>query len=123
MAWLVNWEDRKYNTDDLTGREILALQDYLGVPWLRFRPKGDARHALAIVATFLSRDRSEKDVEKVLDTILDHVTVRDLGDIIEHIDDDLPDTFTDGVPDPKAEDPGTSTSSCSPASTAGLPTS
>lgn len=110
MPFLITYEDREFSTDDLTGREIVKLEEMLGVPWTRVRPKGEARHALYLLATFLVRDLGEQDVAKLLEAeLLDKVTGKWLKQNVQWTDDDdLPGTFTDGVPD-SPKDPSTGT--------------
>lgn len=108
MPFLITFEDRKFRMDDLTLEEVVQLEEHLRVPWGRFRPGGEARHYAYIVATFLSRDLNEAGVEKALEKVFSSSfgTYR-AGTVVEEVDGDLPDTFTDGVPD-NPKDPTTS---------------
>lgn len=59
------------------------------------------KHKVAIMGVFLLRDRPDEDVIKIVgDLTLDAVDA-----MWELAEDDLPEVYTDGVPDPKAAEP------------------
>ena len=85
--------------EDIPARQLADLETRLGVSWLELvgRPLADSAHALAMyerccaLAAVEPRD----------------LTVRELLDAFELVDDDRPDLWIGGLPDPKAGDQAT----------------
>lgn len=100
-VWRFHWEDESWLLADMTGNEVIELEKHLGISFLDLRPGGSARHTMAVLATFLTRTRTEPEVAKILNSIK-------IGDILKLWsveDDDYPTEFSDGVP--KSEPAGT----------------
>ncbi len=92
------FEGHRYSVGDLRVREVEALEVTLGCRYGEILPFAVMGHKLAIMAVMLKRDRSDEDVIKILNDL----TLDATDKMWEMVDDDLPETYTDGVPDPKA---------------------
>lgn len=101
MPWLVKFEGEVLNTEDLTLDELEAIETATSVPWITFNPVTSVPVAKALLALCLVKSGLSDDVarEKV-----GQYRVRDLKDVFELVDAgaDLPGSWVDGQPDPKA---------------------
>lgn len=90
----------KFNHLDLTGFEVLALEQRLGIEWGDLRPVANVGHRMAILETFLARSDQEKAAARI-----GAMTMAELEEAVTvewDAQDDLPTTYEDGLP--KAED-------------------
>jgi hypothetical protein len=98
--FLITWKDRKFHTQDLTGRELLDLETVLG-PWVRWAPAAKARDCAFILAAFLRREAGGNDLEKVMESeVLPVLNLDFLSDNVEIVKADLPTLYEEGMPDP-----------------------
>jgi hypothetical protein len=99
----IRWGDTTYHTQDLSGVELVALEDKIGhwYQWNAYR----ANDCAWLLATFLKKDgRSDAEVEKIMESdVLPALTIDFLGSHVEAVKADLPSMYEDGLPDPKAE--------------------
>lgn len=114
------FEGHRYHLGDLRVREVEALEVSLECRYVEIVPFASMKHKVAIMAVMLLRDRPQEDVEKIISDL----TLDSVDKMWEMADDDMPEIYVDGVPDPKAAAaPSTPTSSSSPARDgSGLPT-
>lgn len=113
MGHLFHYGTKTWEFEELTGDEIIALETLLDVRWFALEPGSKMRDTLAILATFLSRDRSEEQVEK----IIKRITYKDMLDrkVVTYVDESSLPTEFDGeagdLPKVTAPTSGTGTSS------------
>lgn len=112
-------DDDRWWFSDLTGPEVLDLEKSLGENYMRWQLES-AKVTLAILATFLSRTRTEVEVAE----IINGMTLADILKCWDVEEDDLPTEFRDGVPlgGPASTDTTTGSGSSSDLPGAGLPT-
>lgn len=109
MPFLFTLDGHEFTSDDLTVDEAVQIEELMGKSWLDINPvlHGSAFRAMAI--TFLSKHMDRKDAVAYVNAIK-------LNKVLDHVrwveDDDLPESFEDGLPAPKAEE-GTSTAGSS----------
>lgn len=92
--------DRKFTHLDLTGAEVEAIEKRFGIDWVEIRPIGVMAHRLAMLGALLARELgAEAAAAKV-----GAMTVGELEEAVTFVpgQDDLPDDYVDGLPDPKA---------------------
>ena len=85
---------RLVRLEDIPARQLGDLESRFGVSWLELvgRPLGDSQHALAMYEKCCAL--AGVDVKEL--------TVRELLDAFELVDDDRPEMYIGGLPDPKA---------------------
>ncbi len=93
------YEDQKYHTGSLRIREVEALEAELDVRYVELRPLGSMRHKIALMSMFLLRERTDDEVFKIIES-LELDAVEDMWTVEE---DDLPEMFEEGLPDPKVD--------------------
>lgn len=99
-AWVCKVSaDHTVRLEDIPARQLTELETMLSVTWLDLvvRPLADSRGAIAMYekCCFLSGVQPRE------------LTVRELVDVYELVPDDLPETYTEGLPDPKADEAAT----------------
>jgi hypothetical protein len=99
VPFVVTVEGEEFNTDDLTLDETVAIEQGTGESWLSINPFQSAKQAREIIVVFLAR-RHGQDVAR---KIAGGMTLKQTLDGVKHVDSDLPEMWTDGMPDPKAE--------------------
>lgn len=105
------FEGHRYHLGDLRVLEVEALEVSLGCRYIEIVPNASMQHKVAIMTIMLLRDRPKEDVEKIIGDL----TLDSMDKMWAMADDDLPEIYVDGVPDPKAEvAPSILTSSSSP---------
>ena len=104
------FEGQRYHLGDLKVKEVEALEVSLECRYGEILPFASMRHKVAIMVIMLLRDRPEADVTKIIADL----TLDEVDKMWEMADDDLPEVYTDGIPDPKVEELSTPTSSSSP---------
>jgi len=92
-------DDRVVRLEDIPARQLGDLETRFGVSWLELvgRPLGDSQHALAMYEKccgLAGVDPAD-------------LTVRQLLDAFELVDDDRPEMYIGGLPDPKVAEPVT----------------
>jgi hypothetical protein len=111
MPFELTLDGRKYNTDDLSLADAVELETMLGKTWRELNPLGSAAEFQGFAELCLRRDHPKDQAAKI-------ATEMSLGDALaaaRWVGDDLPVTYEDGFPDPKAEGgSSTTTSSTSP---------
>ncbi|GAC1373706.1 MAG: hypothetical protein NVSMB4_00530 [Acidimicrobiales bacterium] len=83
-----------HHVGSLKVREVEGLETLLGCRYVEITPLGTMRHKLAMMTVFLGRTRTEAEVEQII-TDLNLDQVDDMWDVV---DDDLPDSYEDGIP-------------------------
>lgn len=87
MSWNVTLGGRTYSSLDLTLDEVEALERISGQPWTVINPFAGVKSAKAYLAVFAIRDgRDEAEIVKSLDSL----TLRELADSFEWVDDTKP---------------------------------
>lgn len=86
--------DESWLLSDLTGREVEALEKHLGKNYIELRWGVNASDTLATLATFLTRTRSEAEVEE----IIAGMKIADIAGCWSIEDDDLPSEWEEGLP-------------------------
>lgn len=123
MAWLVRFEGEVLNTEDLTLDELEAIETVTGTSWVLLNPWQSMKVAKALLAVALTRSGVADEVAREK---IGGLTSRAIqADTFTHVEDgaDLPTSYTDGQPDPKAAaEPETSGSSGPTEPSAGTPT-
>lgn len=99
MAVQFTVDDKTYRTDDLTLDETVAIEKECGCSWLDMNPFRSANQCRAILRTFIAREVSVEEATKRVGSM----TVGETTGSMKVADDDLPNEFDGGVPDPKAE--------------------
>lgn len=91
--------DQKFTQLDLTGAEVEAIEKRFGIDWVEIRPIGNMAHRLAMLTALVARSDPEGAAAKV-----GAMTVGELEAAVTYHpgQDDLPDDYVDGLPDPKA---------------------
>ena len=98
-------EGEEFLTDDLTLAEAIAIEKATGHSWYDINPFRSATDCQAIMVAFLSRTLSE-------DVAAKQVSGMSLKDVLASVDvvpDDRPQSYEDGMPDPKAVDESATT--------------
>lgn len=111
MGFTFHHGGRSWDYDSLTGVELTDLEKVLECRYIQIEPGVNAKHTLAILATFLSRDKSEDQVEKIIKRLTRKEILNDIWSYT--VDDDMPTEFEDGLPKATAGTSGTGTSSSS----------
>lgn len=94
--WKLTWQGHVIRWDDLTLGEVERIERLAGKPWAVISPGVSARDGMAIGHVILSRYLPDCDAKDAAGQL----KLRDWTSA----DDDLPQTFTDGIPDnPKRE--------------------
>lgn len=119
MPFRFTYGDESWVTDHLLIDEAIAVEEASGEPWLLMNPFRNLKAAKAILVAFLRRTRDEQQTA----AIVAGLDLKQLLDMIDRVDDDRPASYEGGLPLEAKGEPGTSTSSGSPESTPGLPTS
>jgi hypothetical protein len=103
MTWHVKVDDDWRNTDDLTLDEITAIEQVVGEPWSLLNPFRSAPTAKAMYAAFLIRDGVTDEAAAAQVGAFSMRWIKDRFRFRK--DDDLPDTWEDGLPvvDPKPD--------------------
>jgi hypothetical protein len=94
-VWTCKVADGKVvRLEDIPARQLGDLETRFGVSWLELvgRPLGDSQHALAMYEKCCG----------LVGTEPADLTVRQLLDSFELVDDDRPEMYVGGLPDPKA---------------------
>ena len=91
--------DRAVRLEDIPARQLGDLETKLGVSWLDLvvRPLGESQYAIAMYERCCALAGVEPR----------DLTVREMVDIFELVDDDRPDMYVGGLPDPKADEAAT----------------
>ena len=93
-------EGEAFLTDDLTLAEAIAIEKATGHSWYDINPFRSATDCQAIMVAFLSRTVAE-------DVAVKQVASMSLRDVLASVDvvaDDRPQSYKDGMPDPKVGD-------------------
>lgn len=99
-AWQFELAGKTVRLDDVGIDEVEEALTGTGVNWFDFeRRPFDSAKALVAFVKYLAADLG---VEAPLP-----LTPAKLNGLVKMVDDDLPDTYTDGMPDPKADEPTT----------------
>lgn len=98
MQIIFTYDGVSYQVGSLLVREAEAIEAKLGVRYVDIRPLGSMRDKLAIMATFLLRSHSEEEVAEIIDGL----SLDAAEEMWTVEDDDTPDVYVDGMPDPKA---------------------
>ena len=87
-------DDRVVRLEDIPARQLGELEARFSVTWLDLvvRPLADSQHAIAMYEKCCALASVEPR----------ELTVRELVDIFELVDDDRPEMYVGGLPDPKA---------------------
>ena len=85
----------EWRSDSLTGREVANLESVLGVAWHDMQFFSRIGHRLALLGLLLGRDRSPEEAAAICEAI----SFERLEAMLVPADDDLPLSWTDGVPD------------------------
>lgn len=104
MPFQVTLDGQKFRTDDLTLNECIQVESDADTNWALINPFRSAVDAKAVIVAFMSRSLGR-------DGALERVGNMSLKAVLEHLDvveDDRPDSFEEGLPDPK--EPSTATS-------------
>lgn len=108
MAWILTFDGQVYREADLTIDEAERIENATQTTWRSINPIRSAKHARAILETFLvtrggltSDQASAKVGALKVNEYLDLLTT-------EEEDADLPQTYEDGFP-PRAAEPSTDT--------------
>lgn len=115
MAYKVEIPDGSWHsTDDLTGKELEAIQAATDTPWSVLNPFRDIAVYRAYVAAFAIRLLDMSD--DALKEWFEGRSHRELeaGLKVDDSDGDLPGAFEDGVPLVEADEPSTTSSASSP---------
>lgn len=111
MPFEVTLDGKTYSTNSFTLDEADRLEEECGRTWLELNPVRSAKEFRTVARVFLARDHTPADLDRVVAAI----TIGDAMAAVEWVDEDLPATFEDGMPDPKVGGgPSTVTSSGSP---------
>lgn len=97
MPFVITFDGRSFNTDDLTIDEVAVVERETNLSWLVVNPAETAMGWRAIVKAFLCREESAETVAKRLAK----VKVKEAMNTVKWVEDDLPDVYEDGIP--KAE--------------------
>lgn len=114
MGFKFHHGGKTWEMDALIGDEIIALEDQLGIRYIELQPGARARDTLAILATFLARDKSEEQVGKAIKRLTYKEILNDIWSY--DVESSMPTEFDgDGGDLPKVTAPtsGTGTSSSS----------
>lgn len=116
MPWVLSFEGKEWHEQSLTIDQCERIETATGESWLTINPLRSAKHCRAILETLLADDGMSADeaTAKIKATRADKLLD---GKAIRFVDDDLPETYTDG--NPKEGDPSTATSSGSPETSSG----
>lgn len=106
MAKVVNVtvEGRTYSIEDLTLAEANAIDQATGETWGWRNPLSSPTKAVTILELLLARTLGKEEAKAKAEAM----TITEAFDAFDVVDDDLPDTFVDGIP--KAEDAPTTPS-------------
>ena len=105
MAWKIEVDGKTFRTDDLTLDEALLVEEATGLTWTALNPLRSAKDCRAVVRAFLLRSHGEAEAEAILKKLKASAIVES----INVADDDLPDSYADGLPNPEGA-PSTPTS-------------
>lgn len=106
MPYVITFEDKRWNTDDLTINEGIEIEEATGESWVFINPFRSAKHWKAIVLAFLKRDTDETEAENRIEAFCrGQGSITKALDLVKTVEDgeSLPSMFQDGQPDPKAE--------------------
>lgn len=101
MPFEVTLDGRAYRTDSLTLIEAEALEGETGKSWLELNPVKSAKEFRCIALCFLRRDLNPDKAQAVVAEL----TLGQAMASVKWVADDLPDTYDDGIPSPKADAP------------------
>lgn len=87
-------------TDDLTLAEAIAIEKATGHSWYEINPFRSAVDCQAIIVAFLSRTLGEDVARKQVDGM----ALRDVLAAVDVVADDRPQSYAEGMPDPKVGD-------------------
>ena len=121
MPYEVRIDDQWYSEDDLTVQEIEAVEATTAIPWSIINPFRSVKEYQALVGAFLLR--AGKSDEEAIAWFRGRTKRQIREDLrLNEDEDDRPGTYVGGLPDPKVDEPTTS-SSGEPSDTDGPPTS
>lgn len=106
MPWRIQYDGHTLREGDITLAQAEHVEELTGESWLRINPYRSARHARAIV-TVMYAAATGVQVADVAEKI-GQIKVSDFLEMVDVVEDDTPQEYTDGFPRP-AE--GTSTPS------------
>lgn len=108
MAWILTFDGQVYREADLTIDEAERIENATQTTWRSINPIRSAKHARAILETFLVT-RGNLSAEAAAAKV-GALKVNEYLDLLttEEEDADLPKTYEDGFP-PPADEPSTST--------------
>lgn len=101
MPFELTLDGRSYRTDGLTLAEAEQLESEAGKSWLELNPIRSAKEFRVIATCFLRRDLNPDKAQ----AIIAELTLGTAMESVRWVDDDLPDTYNDGIPSPKADGP------------------
>lgn len=111
-AWEVKLPDESWrHTDDLTGKELEAIEQSTGTPWVLLNPYRSMAQYRAIVSAFIIREGVMGDNELI--EWFNGLKVNELRDGVKEATESTPDTYEDGLPKAAGE-PSTGSSASSP---------
>lgn len=99
MPFELTLDGRVYRTDSLTLAEAEQLEAEVGKSWLELNPIKSAKEFRVIATRFLIRDLNPDKAQ----AIVAELTLGTAMQSVKWVDDDLPDTYDDGIPSPKAD--------------------
>jgi hypothetical protein len=99
LPWLVRFEGQELNTEDLTRDELEAIEQITTVPWVLLNPVHSMPVAKSLLALCLVKGGMADDQAR---DKVGQFKVRDIHDVFTLVDQDIPTTWADGQPDPKA---------------------
>lgn len=95
MPWKLVLDGVELVEDDLTVGECERIEQLTEETWHTIHPLRSAKHAAAVIEVVMSR--SGEPVEKCAEKARS-LTMRQVLDAFTNVDDDLPDSFADGIP-------------------------
>lgn len=91
--WQLTLDGHSLTGDDMTLEECELVETITGTDWSRLNPVLSAKHARAVAQVVFARIDPEKAEERAR-----HLTLAELMDGYQLIEDDLPTEFVDGIP-------------------------
>lgn len=95
--WQLTWNGEVYRQGDLTLGDAKKIEELLGLSWLEINPIRSATQAQVLLAYMAAArtGRTYGDVAAEIDAIPVDVFLRDVWALVA---DDLPGSYTDGLP-------------------------
>jgi hypothetical protein len=93
MPWQLTLDGHRISADDMTLAECETVEEITGDDWGRLNPVLSAKHARAIATVLYRRFEPDKAERKAAE-----LTVKELLDAYQIVEDDLPTELVDGIP-------------------------